>query len=145
MQEIKVHLNPSKQFVALILFVWSGSVGITFYLQIPVYAKIFLLCAVCSYGLFILRKYGLLRDKHSVIELGFYADGWLIQTRSQRFLAELAGDSTVTTRVSVLRFVAKGLRFKQSCVIWRDSVADDNQYRRLMVIGRWVKLNQHKK
>jgi hypothetical protein len=60
------------------------------------------------------------------------ANQWLLHMRNETYTAEIKGDSTVTAFVAILRFKMEGKRFAQSCIIFRDSLADGT-YRDLLI------------
>lgn len=138
MQEIKVHLTPSKQFIFLMLIMMFISIISVSFLNAMFLVKQLLIIIVLIYGSQVLWKYGLLQHKNSIIGLSFNAEGWKVHLPGKVLLAELSGDSTRTKLVSILRFSIAGERLKRSCVIWRDAITQD-EYRRLGVIAKWVK------
>jgi len=70
--------------------------------------------------------------------IGHDANGWYLR-KAGRFIPIIPlGDSTVTSFVSILRFKQDKKWLKQSCIIFRDSLSD-NDYRRFFVRMKYFK------
>lgn len=87
---------------------------------------------VLIYGAYLLQS-ALLRSTQSILGISKRGHGWQVSNRVGEREASLRGDSTVTSLVSILRFKTADDYFPRSCVIFRDSLAQD-EYRRLMVV-----------
>lgn len=138
MPEISFKLKPSKQFNLLILLVLSICLVIVASINLRWEAKLALAVSVLIYSGWIAGRYGLLISKQAIVKLVLNSNGWAIGKAQSLDLAQVCGDSTVTTWVSVLRFKVAKKRAKQTCVIFRDSLGSE-QYRRLLVALRTVK------
>ncbi len=133
MHNIDIKLQPSKQFIALLILLLMGSLLIVSFLPILTPIKIGLFIATLCYGGYILWRDGLLLHPKSLI--GFSLDSnrnWLLYNKLEILSGELCGDSTITTLVCVLRFKVRGKRLKYSCVVFKDAVAR-GLYRKLLV------------
>ena len=120
-------LHLSSYFVMLQVFLLIGSLACISYLSCSVWLKFSLILIVCAYSVWILSHN---RQWQSI---GEDADGWyLIKKNGQKIPACWLGDSTVTSFVSILRFKVDGCFFRQSCLVFRDSMPD-NLYRQLTV------------
>ena len=133
MQNPDFRLKPSKFYISFLAVTLLASAGIIAALTINVWFKAVLLLILAFYGTYIFRRYALLRAVQSVVGLKQLNHGkWRVVTRSGNVEAELRGDSTVTTIISVLRFDFPNKKQPVTCVIFKDSLAGDD-YRRLRV------------
>lgn len=135
MHELNIQLKPSKQFIALILLTMSGSLAIICYLPFSIWLKLILAFFSLSYGAYILWNHGLLRHSQSIIQIMLDKKDWYISNHSDVFKAQIAGDSTLSSWLCVLRFSLPQKRFKRSVVIFNDALEADH-YRRLLVALR---------
>jgi hypothetical protein len=126
MQKFASQLHLSKQFILLHLAMLFGSLAIVWYLPWTGIIKTAVMFACFGYSFFILhqhRRWRAIRHDES---------GWWLQHADEEFNIEIAGESTVTTYVTVLRFIIPGKRLKQSFVIFRDAMRGDS-YRQFVV------------
>lgn len=125
--------KPSRQYLALLIFVFAVSEMIIAALSIAWSLKILFMIIAFSYGVLVIWRDALLLGKRSILQISYQADKtWLIKTNSQTYTASLLGDSTITKLASVLRFkVASNQSY--SCVVFGDSLMGD-QYRQLRVL-----------
>lgn len=133
MQRIDIKLKPSKLFIALIGVTVLCCLVIILTLPIAKLSKGFLCMLILPYGWVVLRDYGLLQCRHSIVGLSLIAGVWQLQDRLQVSTAELGGESTLTTWVHVLCF--KTQTGRRSCVIFKDALSRED-YRRLSVLVR---------
>jgi len=84
---------------------------------------------VLGYGFYILFRYGFLWGKHSIIAITRDGDDWILHGNDKSQTAKLCGSSTVTYPVCILRFMVSGKRFKQVCIVFRDSFQHSLTYR----------------
>ena len=130
MQKLESPLYLSRQFVLLHLIVLLGSLGVICYSSLPWLVKLILLVLSVLYSGFILYQ----QQQWQFIQLD--ENGWQLQRGKERYAIDIAGESTVTSFVTVLRFRVPGNRFKQSCVIFKDTM-EPEVYRRMVVCLRF--------
>ncbi|MEO8965756.1 MAG: protein YgfX [Gammaproteobacteria bacterium] len=126
MQKIENQLHPSRQFILLHSTILICSIAIIISLPFMASLKLAFIAATLIYSAFI--QYG----QHQWQAIRVSPDGWALQRSNQYLPIEIVGDSTITTRVSVLRFVITGERCRSSCLIFKDSM-DGDAYRQLIV------------
>lgn len=132
MQNIDITLKPSKQFLVFISALLLGSFMVIASLSLLSWIKIVLGLVLTGYGIKLFWCDILLRSRRSIIRLNKQNDGsWRLYDRKGAFTGLLAGDSTVTGFLCVLRFRVQGCFFKRSSLIFRDSVGADT-YRKLL-------------
>lgn len=139
MQNTDIHLKPSKQFILLIILIVMGGLVIIFSLQCGYWVKALLIIFVLIYGLQIFKSFGLYMGMNAIKGLRQIGDNnWLLLANQREIIGKLTGESTVTSQLCVLRFIIPGERSKLSCIIFKDSL-DQEQYRRLLV---WLRCNK---
>lgn len=127
MQNIDIHLKPSKIAIFLNLFLWLGSIGAVISLHQAIGLKIAALLLIVGYGI----RLGM--SSHAIRGLKHISgEHWLIRRNQGECMAILRGDSTVTLWLCVLRFTIPGEKSYYSCLLFRDSFEFD-MYRRLLV------------
>lgn len=132
------NLRVSLYFLIVATILLAGSL-ILVWLQ-PMGWALKLVCTtiIAVYGGYIVQHHVLLQGKQAVYRLNYQGEGrWEVYMANQPYSAELRGDSTVTTWVSVLRFQVAGRRFPISTVVFRDSFMQD-EYRRLVVLLKFA-------
>lgn len=98
--------------------------------------KILLMTIVAVYGLKIITKDILLRNKASIIAIQKNTSReWLLQTNTRIVTANLLGESIVTPYLCILLFKTAFQKRAIPCIICRDSLGQEN-YRRLLVTLR---------
>lgn len=126
--------KPSQRYITLLLSVVVISVIIMLFLPCTLWIKLIGLIGISTYGGYVLWRYGWLRSQHSILGIKQHPDdSWSLYTPDEIYAATLCGDSTVTSVVSALRFQVSGQWRQRSCIIFRDSLEQD-QYRRLLVV-----------
>jgi len=126
-------LNPSYYFLAFIVIAVLLSVGVIIILEMHWYLKIFTMSCVFIYAWYCLYKQGFLKSSTAIIEIIHIENqDWYLLTATNHYQAELLGDSTMTTKLSILRFSIPGKFFTKSCVIFSDSMACDH-YKQLLI------------
>ena len=136
MQKIVIDLRPSKIFLIGQLLVLLACSGVICCLPFNLVIKLALSIGVLIYGFFIVYRYGLLLSPYAIRSIMHNGEQWLVRDGQNEVTAELVGDSTVTTLVSILRFAIPGEKFKRSCVVWKDSTTVE-LYRQLRVRVWW--------
>jgi hypothetical protein len=133
MHNIDIHVRPSRQFIALILLALIMALGAIWALSLSIALRGLLLGLTACYGVYILRRYGLLRTKDSLVAFRVLESGtWHLITNDKVYAGELAGDSTITGRLLVLRFAQNGAKLKRTFVIFKDAL-EASIYRRLLI------------
>lgn len=126
----------STYYLVLLIFFFTLSAMIIINLPIGIAIKLLGLLSVFIYCGHMLFRFGLFFSPHSIRGLKRDSQGkWLLYTHKHTYEAELLGDSTVTSFVSVLRFRIPQSYWPKSCVIFRDSLPLDH-YRKLLVVLR---------
>lgn len=130
MQNQAFNLKPSRQYRLLLGLLCVLAFVAIMALPISIFIKFGLFLAVFLYGRYLARPI-------DIIRLNYLSDqSWLlVDHKGKAIPADLLGDSTVTTCVSVLRFKVAHRRFSQNCLVFRDSLAK-GQYRALRVVLR---------
>lgn len=133
---IQFIFKPSRTYQFLLVVVYAASMLVIALLAMPLMGKLPLLLALTAYMTWVFWHYGLLKAPLSIQCLRHVSDRqWVVVTRDNEVEAEICGDSTVTRWVSVLRFRVGGRKRPISCIVFNDSLAQD-QYRKLMVAVR---------
>jgi len=133
MQKIDIDLKPSRQFISLIGLVLVGSVVIITLLPLSTWFKSILIMGTLAYGIWILWFAGLMKSTRSIIGLQLLGEGSCkLHYPLHTVTAEIKRESTMTTVLCVLRFIVPGKRLRPSCVIFKDSL-DQEEYRQLLV------------
>ena len=130
MQKLESPLQLSKQFVLINLIMLVGSLWILCYAPTYWIIKLFLITTCIFYSVYILYR------QKQWQSIRFDEKGWWLQNADGVCNIEIAGDSTVTAYVTVLRFSIPGKRFKQACVIFKDAMHAD-AYRQMVVRLRY--------
>jgi hypothetical protein len=134
MHDLEFKLQPSKYYLLLISLVLIASAIIIATISIPIWSKLLVLCALTSYGGYIVWRYVLLKSKYSIRSLRRHSNAsWSLYTHQHIYSAELRGDSTVTSVIAILRFQRANTFFPLSAVVFKDSLAVE-EYRRLKVL-----------
>lgn len=103
-----------------------GSLVSLFYLPFLGIIKVVLVFGVFTYFIWNISSQ---RKWHSI---GQDRKGWYLQQSDEKSYITLAGDSTVTGLVTILRFTRQGKYLKESSMIFKDSLPAD-LYRQLIV------------
>jgi hypothetical protein len=136
MQNLEFKLQISKTYCILLAIVFLMSGIIVIVLPAPVWLRAILLAALFGYALHTFWRYALLKSELSILGLKkLEAKHWQLTTNKGVVEAELRGDSTVTTLVSVLRFDLPGRKLPIVSIIFRDNLGAD-VYRRLIGMVR---------
>lgn len=131
MQNIDILIKPSFYFKLYAVLLISGSIFAVLYSSLFLWIKIFLLVLVGLYG-HVLWLSSSLKSPESITRLRLQSGRCLLNDQSDYFLADILGDTTITSFVTVLRFKKMGSTRKQSCLIFCDAVSKE-EYRRLRV------------
>jgi len=137
MLDHEFNLKPSWYALSLITLILAITVAILYGLPINAWIKLGGWLFVLIYGGYLFKRFGLLQDGRAITRIKREQDGkWLLQTKKNViYTAELQGDSTVTTWLSVLRFRVPKRFWPISCIVFRDSLTRDH-YRKLLVLVR---------
>lgn len=136
MQDREFKLFPSRFYCLFLALMMLGSAVIALMLPLQFWLRTLIFAFLIVYGARIFWQFALLRSKNSVIKMTKLTDKrWRLTTPGGVVEADLRGDSTITTVVSVLRFGISGSRRPLSCMVFRDSLRADD-YRRLISIIR---------
>lgn len=126
----KVHTSKRYAFLMGLIFITSAIVLSA--LTVGLFIRLGLMAIFVIYGVQLFRRYVLLRDAKSILALQYMDDRrWMLQTSTHQYEAELLGDSTITTLISILRFRIKGFRFPWVAIVLPDSLQPD-EYRALL-------------
>lgn len=112
-----------------------GSIAIVLYLPWLFFYKIMLLAILVSYSARTIH----LQKQWQAIEHD--SDGWYLLRQGEKISIQLAGDSTITPLVLILRFTLAEKRFKQTYALFKDSLQQDI-YRQLIVRLRYFGQNK---
>lgn len=134
MPKININLQPSKFFFALITMALTGSCLCLYATPFSFLIKLLLTLFTVIYGFY------LYRHACHYKKLTIDAESLTLTTSNKTFLVQLLGESTITRRICILRFIIPGNRIKGSCVIFQDSVTPQ-QFRRLLVLLQSMKLH----
>ena len=139
MPNTEIKIQPSRQFISLILVIVIGSISIICALGVGLLIKSFLLSMTIYYWHTIFYRYGILQHPQAWIKLNLNADGsCLVHQQRQQYEAQLSGNSIITNFVCILRFTLSEQQKKHSCLIFRDAIQPD-LYRRLLIQLRCMK------
>jgi hypothetical protein len=130
MHQPHMRFNPSLKFILIITTILLATLITIIFLSCAFWLKLILIASLFPYGEYILCHYGLLQKPDSIIGVTVTEEGWKLHTKNKVFPAILSGDSTVTRHVSILRFQIPSQRWKKSFLIFKDSFADKEGYRR---------------
>jgi len=134
MPDLEFNFRPSKQYLLIISLILLTSMVIVLALMLGVWIKLLIFILIMGYGGHIFWKYGLLQSRHSITGIRRHSDGrWHLYTQDNTYHADIRGDSTVTSLVSVLRFRVDRKSLPVSCIVFRDSLPPDF-YRQLIVL-----------
>lgn len=106
--------------------------GIIFYLTFPLWLQLLLLFFSLSYGGYLFWRYALLKHPQSIVKISHDNQSWIFHNRKQSFPVKLSGNTTLSFLVCIICFSTTGHRFLDSCVIFNDSLSN-NDFRRLRV------------
>ncbi len=132
MPELELDLNPSKQFIMLFMLAMVACLIIIANLSILLSIKIFLWLFVLSYGGHALLLSGFLKMKKSIRKIRLIGDICEFSDQLHSYPVKLLGDSVVSRFCCILRYKTPDYFLAQSCVIFRDSLKQDD-YRKLLV------------
>jgi hypothetical protein len=134
MHSLDINLQPSKQFIVLILLVLLGTLAVVFSLPVSGWIKGLLMIAILYYGLSILWTTGFIKGPYSIKGLRLRLDGsGILYCSPQPPEGIITGESIVTTYVCVLCFTMLGKPNKRTCILFNDSLEKD-VYRQLLVM-----------
>lgn len=137
-QGISIKLKPSKLLIIFFLFLSIASMTVIGSLTVNMGLKIILSVVVIFYGGYILYQYGFLMSKYSIKQLILNPEVCLLRTEAGEFSAKLCGDSTITTKLCILRFKVANQWLKRSCLITQDAL-EQGSYRQLTITLRNMK------
>lgn len=132
MQKFASTLHLSRYFVLIQLIMLVGSLVSVGYLSLaalPTITLILGLSGYCVWNVYSQKQWQ---------AIGHDANGWYLNKAGSLIPIVPSGDSTLTSIVSIIRFKQDKKRLKQSCIIFKDSLSDDN-YRRLLVRMKYFK------
>lgn len=133
MQNKEFEFKPSRVYIGLQAVILLAGVGMIALLPIVLIARSLLQAIMIVYILYIVRRHGFLRAPDSVrIMSKLDSKRWQITTNTRRFDGHLLGESAISRWVSVLRFTVGGQSAPYVCIIWYDSLPQD-EYRQLVV------------
>ena len=135
MHALDIDLRPSKQFASLIIAAGLGSLATVAFSALTLPNKILLGLLVILYTSLIGYKEFSQRPITRIIADN---DGWRMGNGSPLNPVNILGESTVTRWVCVIRYKTKNRFFKKTCLVFRDSVKQD-EFRQLVVALRYVK------
>ncbi len=125
-------LHFSNCFILVQFLLLIGAILSVIYLPYSWWVKwVAILCVLGSSGWSLYRHF----EWRSI---GHDANGWYLQKAGEKFYIVPLGESTVTSFATIIRFTQSGKRFRQSYVIFKDSMTTD-QYREFTVRMRYFK------
>lgn len=130
MQRFVSTLHFSKHFTAIQLIILLGSMASILYLPWGWLNKALLIGMVIGYGIFNFYR------QNAWDAIGHDADGWFLRKNDTQTGICLAGDSTVTPWMTVLRFHYTNKRRVQSYMIFKDAMPEE-VYRQFIVRLRY--------
>jgi hypothetical protein len=140
MQNIDITIKPSRQFIALIILIFTLSIGIILILPLSSWHKLLIIIPTILYSFRIFWMDGAMRDPHSIQHLQLLSDGTCRLYDREHFIeGKIRGDSTVTTFFCLLRFFIPRERKNKSCILFYDAM-DRTSYRQLLVWLRCIKI-----
>jgi len=129
-------LKPSRWYLRILISLLVGSFIVLLALPLRGWVKWVVLFCFSGYSAHLFYTTYLLRGARTIQALRALPDGrWQITTATYTGIADLLGNSTVTTSLSVLRFKRGEQYFPLSCVIFPDSL-DSTRYRGLLIALR---------
>ncbi len=135
MPKFESTLRFSSYFVMIQAIILITSVFSVLYLPWAPFSRILLVIIVIGYGIFNFYRQkqwdGISQDE----------DGWYLKKENRPVNITLAGDSTITPFLTILRFHQLGKRYKQSYMIFKDAMPEP-LYRQLTVRLRYFKLSK---
>lgn len=140
MQEINDNLKVSKIFLRGFTIFMAASLIMVSTLSISITLKICIFIGLIFYSIPTFRRHVFLTHKNAIVKIKLNFKECVLTSRHHTFYCEIAGDTTLTQFVCILRFKAGEGRFKKSCIIFKDSLPE-GQYRRLIVILKGMKLH----
>lgn len=140
MHKIDISFKPSKLFVIGVLLTIAFTLGILYSLPLHMLKKVLLTLPILTYGGYIFWDRALLQGGYSILRLSYSTGGWQLQDRIKTWQAELCGESTITSFLSILRFTQPGKRKIRTCLVFKDALGSEH-YRRLIVILRTAKIH----
>ncbi len=138
MQKLESKFQISKLFILIQVVLALGSIAIVCYLTMALAIKIALISGILLYSRIIFK------DQLQWEAIRHDTNGWSLRRLGEDIPIEIAGESTVTHYVSILRFILPGKRLKSACVIFRDNLEQDH-YRQLIVRLRYMRIASHSK
>lgn len=128
---LELQLKPSKAFLILLLFIFSGALISIFCSFLPYYIELPLGMITLVFGKGLISRQVYLKEPSALQTLLCRADGtWLLRERSgYEYSAKLSGESFRSSRVCVLCFQAAKKRY---ALVFYDAV-DPESYRRLLM------------
>lgn len=136
MFDLDFKLKTSRQLTGIFLLLLMASCLIVVTLTVSIIMKIGLLLSIFMYGLFILWRDVFLRATHSIVQIKQHEKQWWIKTNINSIDgATLHSYHVLFNRMVVLRFKIKDVFLLTSCVIFSDSLCED-QFRRLLIVLR---------
>jgi hypothetical protein len=140
MHKIDIRFKPSKLFILFVLLSVAACFALVFTLPVTHLKKFFLCCFVLTYGGHVLWDRALLQHGHSLLRMSYDGGTWQLQDRIRTWQAEICGESTITSFLSILRFTAPNKRKKRTCLVFKE-VLGSQTYRQLIVILRNAKIH----
>ena len=135
---LTIHLQSSKAFAALLVFMHLLSLVLVWFIPIPLWFKVLISPALLVSVAFHLKRDALLTSKDSIMALQVHSDCQCeIQNRAGQWKdVELLGTSFVAPYLTVLNFKIADTRMTKHIVIFPDAV-DSEQFRQLRVLLKW--------
>ena len=135
MLETEFNLRPSTQYLILLILMVGVSEVILWRTALPIFIlfKMGLSFVILIYGYYLWRCQFFIR---SIRLQDVKANEWLLNTNENDLnenylIGKLQKDSTVTNIICILRFQVAGRFFPITCIIFRDTLSQE-QYRRLV-------------
>lgn len=138
MNELAIHLKPSRQLALIFSVAHTGCLIIVWLLDITLLLKIFSTLLLLFSMIYYIQRFALLQTPHAIV--AFYlsdAASCIIQTRSNdHHHYQVQGSTYVTPHLTVICLKSKASFFERSIVIFPDSI-DAEKFRQLRVWLRW--------
>jgi len=134
MQYREFQLRPSRQYLLLLSLVLSASMAVIILLPCAWWLKVMMAAGLSAYGVYLVQQVAQLQGKNAITRIVSCENGWRVHTNQDVLNATLMGDSTVTRLVSILRFKVSTQCRPLCCVMFRDSIANDDYRNFLMTI-----------
>lgn len=122
-----IHLKFSKIYLAGLSLIMFASLGSIYLCDFKDTLAIILFLFVIFYGFYCINT---MRCFRAIKSLG--ENRWILTIKNRSYVGYLCGDSTVTSKICVLRFKLVDHRLNKTYLILRDSV-DKGIYRALLV------------